>query len=213
MDSEGTQDESSSTAAAATGVVEVGDKPFQPREYDFPKRSLARKLSCIEHFRLNGSTSFDVPTKRAFCHTCVHASQSGLLTTRNSEPSFIKSGFQNWKEAMRVMSNHEVTSCHKEAVEKLITLPQTTHDVGELLHSQLTRDRTQSWENLLLILRVVKFLARQDLSLRGATKASGEVDGIFLQMLSLFGETNPGLLQWMERRRDKYTVLKSRTRS
>ena len=28
---------------------------------------------------------------------------------------------------------------------------------------------------------------------------------IFLQMLSLFGETNPGLLQWMERRRDKYT--------
>ena len=35
MDSEGTQDKSSSTAAAATGVVEVGDKPFQPREYDF----------------------------------------------------------------------------------------------------------------------------------------------------------------------------------
>ena len=55
-----------------------------------------------------------------------------------------------------------------EAVEKFITLPQTMHDISELLHSRLAKEHKHSCENLLLILRAVT-----------------------LQMLSLLGETNP----------------------
>ena len=54
---------------------------------------------------------------------------------------------------MRVIGNHELTLCHKEAVEKMLILPKTTRDIGELLSSQLTTERKQSREILLLILK------------------------------------------------------------
>ena len=105
---------------------------------------------------------------------------------------------------MRVIGNHELTLCHKEAVEKMLILPKTTRDVGELLSSQLTMERKQNREILLLILKSIKFLARQGLALRGASKECGEVDGNFMHILSLFSDSKPELLRWMERRRDKY---------
>ncbi|KAH3883762.1 hypothetical protein DPMN_007729 [Dreissena polymorpha] len=47
--------------------------------------------------------------------------------------SFISDGFSNWKEGPVQFREHDGSECHKEAVERLETLPATTCDVGETL--------------------------------------------------------------------------------
>ena len=43
--------------------------------------------------------------------------------------------FKNWNDATRVFCCHELSSCHKEAIEVVVTLQATTKHVGELLSS------------------------------------------------------------------------------
>ena len=53
------------------------------------------------------------------------------------DSSLIFNGFHSWKEAIRCLNTHEQTTTHKRAVELLITIPETTRDVGEMLSSSL----------------------------------------------------------------------------
>ena len=74
--------------------------------------------------------------------------------------------------------------CHKEAVEKIVTLPATTGDVGELLsgvHAQEIENR----QCFLKILSNLRFVARQGCAIRGH---GDETDGNFYQLLKLCGE-------------------------
>ena len=45
-------------------------------------------------------------------------------------------GFSNWKDATMAVKKHEESSCHREAIEVIITLPATTVHIGTQL-SQL----------------------------------------------------------------------------
>ena len=40
--------------------------------------------------------------------------------------------FKNWNDATHVFCCHELSSCHKEAIEMVVTLQATTKHVGEL---------------------------------------------------------------------------------
>ena len=53
------------------------------------------------------------------------------MNIRNAEDVFILRGFSNWKLATSVFRQHELDNCHKEAVEKIITLQAKAVDVGE----------------------------------------------------------------------------------
>ena len=55
------------------------------------------------------------------------------MNVRNAEDALISKGFSNWKLATSVFRQHELSNCHKEAVEKIITLPATTLDVVQML--------------------------------------------------------------------------------
>ena len=55
---------------------------------------------------------------------------------------------------------HEKSICHKLAVEKVITLPATTPDVGEMLSIALAQDRAK-------VLSSLQYLARQGCAIRG----------------------------------------------
>ena len=92
-------------------------------------------------------------------------------------------------------------------------MSDTFGHVDELFSSQIASDRKSNKENLLLILRSIKFLGRQGIPLRGASQERrGEVDGNFLQLLDVFSEFHPSLREWQERKRDKYTRQISRTK-
>ena len=68
-------------------------------------------------------------------------------------------------------------------MQKLVSVSDTSGHVDELFSSQIASDRKSNRENLLLILRSIKFLGRQGILLRGASQEGrGEVDGKFLQL-------------------------------
>ena len=52
--------------------------------------------------------------------------------------------------------------CHKEAVEKIVTLPATTtRDVGELLSRMHAQEKIENRQCFLKILSNLRFVARQ----------------------------------------------------
>lgn len=43
------------------------------------------------------------------------------MKTLSADASFVSRGFCNWKDAMTMFRKHEQSSCHREAVEVMIT--------------------------------------------------------------------------------------------
>ena len=81
------------------------------------------------------------------CHAVMTAAMQSIcikaVTTKRlnstagniKDSAFIYAGFCNWKDATVAFPNHEKSDTHKTAVELVVTLPETTKDVGELLSS------------------------------------------------------------------------------
>ena len=66
------------------------------------------------------------------------------MSVRNAKGAFISKGFSNWKLATSVFRHHEFSNCHKEAVEKIITLPTTTTDVVEMLCKAHVQEKSEN---------------------------------------------------------------------
>ena len=84
-------------------------------------------------------------------------------------------GFCNWKDGTIAFRKHESSLCHKEAVEKLLTLPATTQDVGEMLSGTLALDRANNRHCFMKILSSLQFLARQGSGIRGHDEDEGNL--------------------------------------
>ena len=133
----------------------------------------------------------------------MQAVQAGKLRAKSADYAFLTRGFQNWKDATRTFRFHEKSTCHVKAVEKVITLPETTKHIGELLSSQVAKDRKRNRASLLHILRALRYLARQGLSLRGSS-LTHETNGNFTQLLQLFCTLDEGLPSWLKKTRQIY---------
>ena len=88
-------------------------------------------------------------------------------------------------------------------MERAITLPKVTTDIGELLSEAHSKEKRDNRECLLKILSSVRFLARQGLALRGD---GDESDSNYMQ---LRGEDDPKVLEWLKRKNEKYTCSDS----
>ena len=70
-------------------------------------------------------------------------------------------GFSNWKDTTISFRHHKTSQCHNEAVERMLTAPATTRDIGEVtVHS-------------------MKFLGRQGICIRSH---DDKEDGNFYQL-------------------------------
>ena len=69
-------------------------------------------------------------------------------------------------------------------VEKLVTLPATTRDVGEMLSSTLAKEKADNRQCFLKVLLSLRFLARQGSAIRG----HDEKDGNLYQLMKLHCE-------------------------
>ena len=80
------------------------------------------------------------------CATHAHtlAFQEHKLSTKNTDKAFITHGFTNWKLATSVFHHHEASDCHKEAMEKRLTLSLTMKDVGEMLSTAHSEEKKKS---------------------------------------------------------------------
>ena len=111
-------------------------------------------------------------------------------------------GFCNWKNGTLSFKNHELSGCHKEAVEVMITIPATTPNIGEMLSNQHSTSKGRNREALHQIFTAIRFLCRQGLALRGD---GCEKDGNFTQLLLLKAELDPNQQESMKLKGNTYT--------
>ena len=96
-------------------------------------------------------------------------------------------GFSNWKNSAVAFKNHESSSCHREAVEMVITLPPTTTQIGVHISKEYEKEMAENRKALLKILSSIRYLAKQGLALR-RKDGSGNFD----QLLMLLSEVEDG---------------------
>ena len=90
----------------------IGDKLHQPSSFRFPKREFVNTLVMKRSFQrkwfdrwswLHYKENLDL----AFRFTCVTAYQNNLLQSAHClEPTFISTGFSNWKDATAKFSKN-----------------------------------------------------------------------------------------------------------
>ena len=189
----------------------MSDQPNQPTHFNFPKRKFGKTRVVNRSFQSQWFQKwrwlhYDQSRDLAFRHTCVTSVKSGKMkVSGNVDPAFIFRGFCNWKDASGEkggFNSHEHSTCHKSAVELVITLPRTTKDVGEMLSSAHSQEKKANREYLLKVIQNVRFLARQGLALRGDGK---EEDGNFIQLLYLRSEDDPSIRRYLQKATDKYS--------
>ena len=187
--------------------IAIEDKPHQPKNITFPKVQFGKTKPVFRSFQVHWFQKWKwlhwhATNECAYCHTCLTAFKGGKLSSGCADAAFIQRGFQNWKDATVAFVAHEKSLCHKEAVEKVITLPTTTRDIAESLSSALAKQKEVNRECLLKIFRCIQFLARQGLPLRG--DGAGEEDGNFAQVCQLLGYGNLSFSNWLKKDRTKY---------
>ena len=162
----------SSSGSSRLPAPAIGDRAHQPSSVHFPQHEFGKTsvVNCFQRkwFERWSWLHYDQDRDLAFCFLCVVACQKNLLQTAHClEQAFISAGFSNWKDATAEFSKHEVSRCHKDSMLRTITLPATTCDVGELLFSQLAKERLERCKCLLELFFNTRFLARQGLPFRG----------------------------------------------
>ena len=146
---------------------------------------------------------WDQASESAYCHICISAFKQRKLRSASADQAFISKGFQNWKNATSSFREHEQSSCHKEAVEMVITLPATHKDISECISSAAGEQRKENRSCFMKDMSSLKFLARQGLPIRG--DGEGEQSGNLSQLLALRSQDDPKLVEWLKKKTDKYT--------
>ena len=86
--------------------------------------------------------------------------------------------------------------------QKTITLPATTSDVGEMMSSQLAKERLERRKYFLKLLSNVRFLSRQGLVFQGDGEES---DSNFMRLINLHSEDDAKRIDWIKQKTRKYT--------
>lgn len=170
-------------------------EPYHPHPKFIEVQKLANKT-----LRFQKSWFDDFPwlhycprLKGVLCFYCTKAfSKQTSSLAKNTEPTFILTGFRNWKRAVEGFERHSSSKTHNIAVTTHIYEPKS---INAQLSSVLATAQEEARSNLLKILSSVKYLAQQGLALRG----HGNEEGNFHYLLVLKAEDDPALGHWLKR--------------
>ena len=110
--------------------------------------------------------TYCVTQNKTYCYYCRTAVRRGLICfTKKHKEAFISTGFENWKKAKEHFKEHEQCQLHLEACLKLEMLKRTS--VATTLSNQLRLDQERRRKILLKLLSSIRYLARQEIPLRG----------------------------------------------
>ena len=198
----------------------LGCQPNQPTSFSFPKRKFGVKSPVFRSFQPSWYKRwpwihYNQGTDKAFCFICLKASRLGMLKACASkgDDAFISRGYINWKDAVGKnggFSSHEHSNVHKYSTD---IVSKSLGDVGELLSSELQKEKAKNRAYLTKVLENIIFLARQGLAFRGSWVSSEsenegagtELNSNFHQLLLLRSKDDPTILEFMQRKKHKYT--------
>ena len=115
--------------------------------------------------------------------------------TKNKEPAFLTSGFDNWKKATSRFESHQASESHRTATA-MFSKSQPAIDVQmnkNLKHQQ--EAAAAASKALLKVFQCLWYLLRQGLPFRGHTPEEGN----FIQLLNLFRHGDSGLDEYLKR--------------
>ena len=134
--------------------------------------------------------------------TCAEHEKK-FLASKKCEVAFISTGFTYWKEATTVFERYQASATHREVVELLVLLPsQFKGDIGEMCNHNHKEEKKTNRKMFMIILKNIRFLARQGLPLRG--HSSNDSESNFFQMLHLHN-ADVNVDGWLSKQSNKYT--------
>ena len=180
-------------------------KPSQPINFKFPKKRYGKQTRAFQSkwFTEFPWLHYNEQNDSVLCFICAQQHEkSNLRTARNKEYAFISEGFSNWKKALTRFKEHQLSECHKTAVENHL-IPKAYGNVLERLSNDAKQGiQTNRW-CLIKIIGSLRYLARQGQPIQGDT----DDESNFIQLLKLRGSEEPFLLRWLERKTDKYMTI------
>ena len=120
-----------------------------------------------------------------YCHT--QDKLGNLKDQANKDQVYISKGFSNWKNALGSFRGHQSSSCHKAASCYHLVSPNCA-DVGELLDKEVNQQRQVKRKYLLDVIRCLRYLGRQGISLQGH-----DGNDNFTQLLLLLGSKDSNI--------------------
>jgi hypothetical protein len=121
------------------------------------------------------------------------------IFSKNDDPAFVKSGFCDYKNAVRAFKRHSQCEYYREAVAACND--SSTLSVAVQLNSQISRDQAVASRALNVIISSLRYFARQGLPIRGHTDKSGNL----YELIMLRSSDNPEVESSLKRERFVYT--------
>ena len=156
----------------------VATKLNQPgKYYSFKMREFGRHRKIERHafqhswFDDHKWLHYDKNLDAAFCFTCLEAVKCNAISSKTLEKAFITEGFTDWKHVKEKPSKnqlkdkgiykHKLSECHREAVERVITIPsQVEGSIDELFASpKVLNEQKKNREILRLFLIYAIFIS------------------------------------------------------
>ena len=189
--------------ACYTSVMDIPPVPNHPRTIKFPRRSFGQKNPVKRSFQIGrGCIMMKQMTSRFAMCAWLSILKDGHLNSNTLDKVFIINGFSNWKDASVAFKKHDSSKRHRDSADKVTTLPKTIKDIGETLSTKHAENKNDNRKCLLKILSSLRFLGRQGLPIRGD---GDETDRNYTRLLTLRGEDDSRMLEWLKRKNEKYT--------
>lgn len=169
----------------------IYEKENKPRFCQKSFFSYKHKLTNKTHVR--DWLCYSETKGRLFCFVCK------VTNSDTSSPRFTKDGLDDWKNAHNLLTRHEESTPHGQAIISLVNLKNKNTRVDSQLVSQIETE--QNYWRLLLkrIIAVIKFLAERGLAFRGSDEIVGSPhNGNYLGLLELIAQFDAFMAQHIQ---------------
>ena len=199
--------------------------PFQPRLGSYPRNNeISQSKQCrfsSEWFDEFPHLEYSVVKDAAFCFVCQ------LFPTgpghEKSNDVWVGEGVRQWhkmksggKSKQGKLSRHFGSNSHKASLEALVAFQQRFQNIDRMMDKEHMKlcieaeaEKKRNREAVKILIDIVRFLARQGLSLRGHGSES-DANGNFHQLVLLVARYSPTLKVWLdeaEKRPQRATYL------
>ena len=116
--------------------------------------------------------------------------KSNLRAARSKGVYFISEGFSNWKKVLARFKEHQVSECHKIAIDYETNLSRTCGNVWEMSSDAAKKTMESNRICFIKVIECLQYCARQGQAMLGDT----DHESIFIQLLNLRGKDQPLLL-------------------
>ncbi|XP_074027837.1 uncharacterized protein [Leptinotarsa decemlineata] len=183
------------------GIIQNKEGNFSKAKKEYGNRFWSFSSAHFYRYLANGEKQnrawlvYSESKCAVFCGPCrLFHSES------QSESSFVKNGFSDWKNVTARLKEHENSVSHKN---NTITLKESGEKLGKV-NSQLTEMIDQEinyWQMLLQrVVVVIKALASRGLPFRGSTELFGSnSNGNYMMLLEVLAEFDPFLREYIRK--------------